>query len=350
MSKKARPADKRSAKGRRNNKRRKGVRLSGKGVALISAVLAVTVGIVLSLTVLFPVSNIKVTGNKVYTTDQIVKASGIVMGENVLLSGGRAEESICRLLPYIAKVDVGRSLSGTITLKVTETKASAAFIFANKYALTDGVKVLEIVDSLPDGMMVVDTAVTDAAPGSKIKLSDEVSGSYDALLAALKKSDIGPITRIEMTGAVNIKLIYDNRLVLEIGTISDVDKKLQHGATVIEEAERKYGKEVEGTIKLKWIGSGGNDSYFKQHKLTGSDLQSSSSDTSSNRSSVPTGGSPVSSGGGSSSSGQSSNISSSSRPVTSSSEPPQSSSQVSSTPPESSSELQSSQNSSAESQ
>lgn len=349
MNNKARPANKRSAKGnaRAKKRRRKGVRLSGKGVALIAAVLAVTVGVVLSLTVLFPVNSIKVSGNTVYTADEVIKASGITSGENVILSGRKAEQNICRLLPYISKVDVGRSLSGTVTLKVTETKATAAFIFANKYAITDGTKVLEIADKLPDGMMLVYTAVTAATPGSNIELSEEVSESYNALLQSLKKSGIGSITRIEMTSAVGIKLIYDDRLVLEVGTISDVDKKLQHAATVIDEAERKYGKDVEGTIKLKWVGSGGNDSYFKQHKLTSSDLSvSTSSDASSDYSSVATGGSPVSSSGSTVTSSPSSSVSSG----TATSSAPQQSSEVPSSSSAQSSEPLSSENSSAQPQ
>lgn len=285
----------RSAAGRTQppRKRRRGRRrLSRAAVILLVLMILICVGITLSLTVLFPVTAFSVSGSSRYSSQSIIDASGIVEGENVFMSGRGAEKDICKRLPYIKSADISRSISGKVTIKVKETKGTSVFSFANKYVITDGVKVLEIADEPPTGLTVVDTAVASADIGGNIVLSDEVADTYDRLCTALSDANIGSITRIELTSPVNIKAVYDDRLILEIGTISDIDKKLQNAVKVIEATQEKYGADVEGTINLKWLGTGSNDSYFSRHLLSSADSVSSSVASGSSDSSLPEGSLP----------------------------------------------------------
>lgn len=59
----------------RRKRRRRNIIL---GVLL--TVILLTVGIVLSLTVFFKISAVTVTGDEVYSTEQVVEASGITQG------------------------------------------------------------------------------------------------------------------------------------------------------------------------------------------------------------------------------------------------------------------------------
>ena len=51
---------------------------------LLFVVAALCTGVVLSLTVLFPIKDITATGSKIYTEKEIVKYSGISLEDNLL--------------------------------------------------------------------------------------------------------------------------------------------------------------------------------------------------------------------------------------------------------------------------
>ena len=88
-------------------------------IKVLLFVLAVGVGVILSLTVFFKIESISASGSSKYSAEQIIAATGIKKGDNLFISSVN-EEKLKTKLPYIEKVTVKRKLPGTYTLKVTD--------------------------------------------------------------------------------------------------------------------------------------------------------------------------------------------------------------------------------------
>lgn len=117
---------KRSAK--RRVKKTDSRRIPNSGfISRLIIMLAVVVAIVFGVAVFFKVSAVEVQGNTLYSAKQIIEASGIQTGDN-LLTVNKAEiaGNIMAQLPYVEKVSVGRSMPDTIVLSVQESTVTFA--------------------------------------------------------------------------------------------------------------------------------------------------------------------------------------------------------------------------------
>ena len=84
-------------------------------------VVIIAAAITLSLTVLFKISTIEVTGTSRYSVEDIIKESGISEGNNLfLINKDYAVQNIKEKLPYIGEVTISRKLPGTVSISVSD--------------------------------------------------------------------------------------------------------------------------------------------------------------------------------------------------------------------------------------
>ena len=101
------------------------VRSSALGKLLI--MLAVVAAIVFGVAIFFKVNTIEVQGNSVYSADQIIEASQIQQGDNLLtVNKALAVGNIKAALPYVEDVSIARSLPDGIIIQVRESVISFA--------------------------------------------------------------------------------------------------------------------------------------------------------------------------------------------------------------------------------
>ena len=208
---------------------------------VIIAIAAALVFAILSLTVLFKISSVDVakTG-KIYSKNDIISASGLNIGENMVLTKfDVAENRIETMLPYVLEAKISKSLSGRITISVTDDTAAIIFEAENGYALADANgKVLEVLKEEPEDstFLVLKTKnIPKAAPGQTIGFADETEEQlYSTVCGALNKAQIfDKTTAMDISEAANIKIIYQNRLRIKIGSVSDIDAKLEAAVKTI---------------------------------------------------------------------------------------------------------------------
>ncbi|HBL41596.1 MAG TPA: hypothetical protein DDY98_08625, partial [Ruminococcaceae bacterium] len=97
------------------------------------ALFVVGVLIALSLTVLFPIREINVVGSGYYPNKQVAAASGLEQGENIIrCKAERVSDTLSKALPYIDHAEVKRSVSGKVTITVTETTGKYAVLYGEQ--------------------------------------------------------------------------------------------------------------------------------------------------------------------------------------------------------------------------
>lgn len=212
-----------------------------------TALVALLVVVVLSTTVLFNITNINVakTG-AIYSANEIISASGLNNGDNMVRTDfdkvcGRIEKN----LPYVLEATVTKKLSGEVTISIKDTTA-AIFIEASQgYAVADiNGKVLEILEEVPEeaNFMVIRTSnALEAVPGELFAFADEEEKAlYDELVKQLKTLGIfESITAIDISDRSSIKLEYQNRFRLLVGSVDELEVKLRGGLETIKAEDSK---------------------------------------------------------------------------------------------------------------
>lgn len=252
-------------KSKRENKRGgSNILIYGFLIILIIAML-----IVLSLTVFFKASEIIVTGDSsYYSAEQIIMASGLSVGNSLLLTdGAQAEDCIEAQLPYISSATVKKKFPSAFEITVEDAVADRLYSVNGKYALAFGEKILEIVDDYNNSCVYYSIPVKEAIAGNNLVLEGDIADVLTTVNNAISDSGIENITAVSFTGSVDIKLIYDNRILLNVGTTENIDYKLKNGVEVIKSVTSKHGEDAEGTINLKYLVDNNTEAYFTRESI-----------------------------------------------------------------------------------
>ena len=222
----------------------------------VAVVVVAAVFAVLSLTVLFNVSEVKVAkAGKHYQPEQIIEAADVEVGDNMVATNwDRVKEKVDRKLPYVLSLEIKKTASGKITFSVMDDTATLVFKTSKGYALADAnCKVLEIVKEKPKNkgltLLTVKNRI-NADPGETISFADDgESILYDTIRTAIKNSGIGSITGIDISDPENIYLEYQSRYRLYLGNSEDIEYKLREAKKIIAEEDENDPNQI-GEINL----------------------------------------------------------------------------------------------------
>ena len=222
----------------------------------VAVVVVAAVFAVLSLTVLFNVSEVKVAkAGKHYQPEQIIEAADVEVGDNMVATNwDRVKEKVEQKLPYVLSLEIKKTASGKITFSVVDDTATLVFKTSKGYALADAnCKVLEIVKEKPKNkgltLLTVKNRI-NADPGETISFSDDgESILYDTIRTAIKNSGIGNITGIDISDPENIYLEYQSRYRLYLGNSEDIEYKLREAKKIIAEEDENDPNQI-GEINL----------------------------------------------------------------------------------------------------
>lgn len=205
----------------------------------------------------FRVKTFKVEGASPYTSEQIISASGIQQGKSLIFADlDEAAASIEKTLPYTDNVKLTKKLPSGIIIRLEETAAGFAVeMSGGMYALTNSeLKVLELSEEVPEGTAVITGAVpVKAEAGSVISFSAEEEDKTLSLIKQITRSvaenGMEDINLIDVSEKNNIYLIYQGRIVMQLGDSSDLASKLSLGQRVISQ-ENTIDPAQFGTVNL----------------------------------------------------------------------------------------------------
>ncbi|MDE7193374.1 MAG: FtsQ-type POTRA domain-containing protein, partial [Oscillospiraceae bacterium] len=204
---------------------------------LMAGIVAIVVFVILANTLLFNCSTIEAEGYERYTAEEIAAASGISVGENLMhIDAGKAEENIVSSLAYIDMAKVIKKYPTRIIITVTEAeKWFCVYQDGVTAAISRGGKILE--HCAANGLVTVKGFEAESLEVGG-KLCSAVEGKNDTpaeIMTAAEKAGLNKITEIDLTDRFDIKILYDNKITLEIGNITDIDSKLTVGAAIIKD-------------------------------------------------------------------------------------------------------------------
>lgn len=223
--------------------------------------------------VFFKVNQIQVEGNSRYTAQEIVAASGVEMGENLLLiNKPQTAEAIRKQLPYVQKVSVIRRLPDGVLLRVTESAPVAALQTEEAWWLIDARgKLLDWGDESVKGSLPTVRGLHPTSPGLGNWLTVETEErlkmeSLEALLTALSKRGMaGNVSGfIDLNAANTIYFGFGDSLTVAVPMTGDFERLVfqlqrvletfqQRGETVMGTLDLTYGDEQARLLTERWL-------------------------------------------------------------------------------------------------
>jgi cell division septal protein FtsQ len=238
-------------------------------------------GMILCLTVFFKIEAINVIGSDKYDPLELARVSGVVEGDNLFRVSQKAieENLIGAAYPYIESIEVNRRIPATVEIVVTQSTPAGMVKEGDSYVLItrDG-KVLErgllfIPEDIP---LIIGLDTQNILPGAYLgtwtkqpvatgeteeqtaarEKADEANEAHAAevkaslvmveyLFRAMEESGFRSITNVDISDPLNMRIMYENRLLLELGSEADLSYKLELVKAII---QGKLEPDARGTL------------------------------------------------------------------------------------------------------
>ena len=236
---------------RQRRKKRKERRL----ILTIFTFLIVIGAIITSITVFLKVADIEVKGLTKYDKDDVIAISGIKVGDNMFaINKFDVAEKILNEYPYLKTIKIRRKLPDTFIFEITE-RSPMAYISADgkKWLIDENAYILEMLpaDAAPELFEIIGATAIVPETGKQLVLSK--SEQLDALkkvLPALKNSGMAKnMKRVEIEKFYEVKMVYEDRFLIEFGDSETFPRKLEMLKAVIAQLD----EDDRGTINVSAV-------------------------------------------------------------------------------------------------
>ena len=250
---------------KRKNRQKKIRQRRAKVILAFLLICLIVTGVILSFTVLFPIKNITSKGSKVYKSNQIVNASGIKVGDNLFSASKKdALDELKAKLPFVENIEFERKFPDTLNIVVTDAKEFACYnIGENYYTVSESGWTLCKYDELPEQVIEIKAKGVKCKVGSQIEFSDEKGDEVPKLIIQLLKQHEIPVNYVDVTSSLNLTAKVNNQFVVDFGTTTDLEYKVKHLKTMMEE----IGEKATGNINLSVWNSQNTQGFFVQNNI-----------------------------------------------------------------------------------
>ncbi len=198
------------------------------------------------------VKKISVTGDAVYNHEIITEVSEIKEGISILkLSFGKIEGKLESELPYIKEAKISYSLNGELIINIVADQAVYSVKSIGKYYIFNSdFKLLEIIANKPKGILLLHgVSILPEAEIGKISIDEETAEIQSILkIEDFLKANKLTVDVIDLSDKNDIKLIYLNRFVVELGGENLMEDKIK----MFSQISKDLTEDETGRILLKF--------------------------------------------------------------------------------------------------
>ena len=245
-------------------------------VALGTLLAVIAAGVYLTMTMLFRIGTIQVQtedGTAVqeaagYTSDQILQALGVQPEENIFSFDPAAKQTALeKQFPLLESIQVVREYPNTVVVRVAEAVPAYAMQTKSGWlTLSDNFKILACDADQPAGLKTLyggepvsvqpgdqlafelpqpaaDPVASDSSGASSEAQEPQEDGRLAALAELQTKLEeygmLDDVTRIEFADTDQMAFLYQDRISVLLGTLNDLDYKLDRARYVLTNADGK---------------------------------------------------------------------------------------------------------------
>ena len=208
---------------------------------IIIFVIFLATGISLSLTIFFNIDAIEINDSGQYSTDEVLTASEVNVGDNLLrINLDKIENNILNSCLELEKINIKRSFPNKLIincvpceLKFCCQKDDGRYIYISRY----GRIVEEDAPCSKSGLLILKidgVELKKYQKGEYFQISKEDKAKVDNLINIIDNVGLKDVSKIELceSGAY---VTYQNRVIIEISDISNAQYMLQMAANILDE-------------------------------------------------------------------------------------------------------------------
>lgn len=176
----------------------------------------------------FKVREIRVNGNKQFSTEKVVALTGLHIGENIFKANLKQAEAKVALHPLVKLVDISRDLPAAININLTERKAVALAAGPGNFMVIgeDGY-CLSKVSSLGSINLPIITGIDPGPAGPGQKIADEkIKPALDYLLA-MPENIRATVSEINVADLNNIRMFTIDKAEVRFGDARRAEEKIK---------------------------------------------------------------------------------------------------------------------------
>ncbi len=236
-----------------------------KQLAIVTVVILIaSIVAIMLLTPMFDVKTIKVKGNSVIQSQEVVGASGIALGVNIFeVNLDKAKKNV-RSIGYVEDVKIKRRLPSTIEITVVE-EVGVAYIKAEEgyVIITASGRCIDVSDGRKenkkgekDSVALPELAHITGLTKVKYKVGETITAENPDQLKVLfsclhefsKQGYVFDMVEIDMSDMNKIEFYYKTRnLRVSVGDASKIEYKMECFGPILEE----IGADAQGYIDLE---------------------------------------------------------------------------------------------------
>lgn len=204
----------------------------------------------------FRIEQVTIEGATKYSSDQVVAASEVESGQNLLLlSKANIAKHITESLPYIDKVKIKKQFPTTLKIQIKECVPSAAVQVDDAWWILDSkCKLLEKADQSLASQYIKITGLTlinpqVGAPAQAETGSEKRLESLAGLLSALSDGGmLDQVTWIDLSAETELEMDYSGRMKVKVLIYADYNRKMR----ILSEIMTKLEESDSGEIDMRY--------------------------------------------------------------------------------------------------
>lgn len=203
---------------------------------LFFIILAVITLVIMCFTVFFKVEKISVSGSKLYSPSDIVKASKITTDDSwFFVSEEEIETNVREKLPFVDSIELKRTFPNKIQLIITDAKEQAYYHAGDKcYVLSENGYILKEQKDVPENVFEVRTNGITGNPGQKAQYKNVAEEELlSNLIKTLQQQDIN-IDFIDVKSVIQIKIGIEDRYTVLFGKNEYIGEKINHLSSMLD--------------------------------------------------------------------------------------------------------------------
>ena len=229
------------------------------------ALTLLTVAAIIFMSLFFRVSIIQVVNDTVYTDEEILAASGIEKGVNLLfINNFSAVSSIYATMPYVESVSLKRAMPNRIILEVGGSEAVACVSFGDDYWLINpNGKLLEkiVAKEAKNFIRVEHMEPLQPVAGEIMQVREMDAGKdvylYELLNAFQKRGLSKKIDWVDLEDLNDPQFSYEDRFTIHLNGSEEMGLRL----ALVESAINQLASGDAGVLEVD-SGTGSNRVYF----------------------------------------------------------------------------------------
>ncbi len=193
----------------------------------------IVLAIIFLMSISFEIKKIEVSGNSLYSEEEVISASGIQTGDNLFFINRIAAGSrVVVKLPYVDAVAITRTLPNRVVIVVQESNAIGYVEAGEEYwTISQSGKYLAKIDASETADIARISGLTLKGPvvGEILKPAKGEEGKLDYLQEIMyqiqTRGIIADISAIDVSNETNPEIGYQNRFTIKLGELDNTEYK-----------------------------------------------------------------------------------------------------------------------------